>query len=301
MSSALLRIGALTTLTGIALALIMWHDRVIPALYYSSRAYTQPTPVNTLGLSTYRATIEARRLAGLDQNVSGLTFNPERGTLFTVINRPAQIAELTTEGVVLRVLPLIGASDPEGITHVQGDLYVIADEGDDRLYWVHIPDGQSDIRIDRQKQLNLKLAKRKNRGLEGVSWDGRTQRLLLAQEKHPIRIMSIEGQTALNASSALPADVVEASFSRRSGPKIGDLSSLTLHEPSGNLLMLSDESAVILEYSADGTWLGILPLWRWTSGLRNSIPQAEGLAVGNDGAIYVISEPNLFYRFERTP
>jgi uncharacterized protein YjiK len=34
-------------------------------------------------------------------------------------------------------------------------------------------------------------------------------------------------------------------------------------------------------------------------GLSRRVPQAEGLAVGPDGAIYVLSEPNLFYRFER--
>jgi uncharacterized protein YjiK len=30
------------------------------------------------------------------------------------------------------------------------------------------------------------------------------------------------------------------------------------------------------------------------------VPQAEGIAMGPDGSLYLISEPNLFYRFERT-
>ena len=55
-----------------------------------------------------------RPIQGLTRNASGLTFNTETGTLFTVINRPAQIAELTTDGRLLRVIPLDRAN-PRGV------------------------------------------------------------------------------------------------------------------------------------------------------------------------------------------
>jgi len=45
----------------------------------------------------------------------------------------------------------------------------------------------------------------------------------------------------------------------------------------------------------------MMPLWRGFHGLQRKVPQPEGLAVGPNGAIYVLSEPNLFYRFERPP
>ena len=70
---------------------------------------------------------------------------------------------------------------------------------------------------------------------------------------------------------------------------------------TGHLLLLSDESALVVEYAADGQPISMMPLWRGLHGLRRKVPQPEGLAVGPDGAIYVLSEPNLFYRFERPP
>jgi uncharacterized protein YjiK len=33
-------------------------------------------------------------------------------------------------------------------------------------------------------------------------------------------------------------------------------------------------------------------------GLKADVPQAEGIAVGPRGEIFVVSEPKLFYRFD---
>lgn len=80
-----------------------------------------------------------------------------------------------------------------------------------------------------------------------------------------------------------------------------DLSSLTYHESTGNLLLLSDESALVAEYAPNREPVSVMPMWKGWHGLKATVPQAEGLAVGDDGTIYVLSEPNLFYRFERSP
>jgi uncharacterized protein YjiK len=62
---------------------------------------------------------------------------------------------------------------------------------------------------------------------------------------------------------------------------------------------LSDESRLLVEYDADRELIGIMPLWRGWHGLDRSIPQAEGGTVDPEGNIYIVSEPNLFYRFRR--
>ena len=41
---------------------------------------------------------------GLNDDVSALTFDPDRRTLFTVTNQPAQIIELSLQGKVLRTI-----------------------------------------------------------------------------------------------------------------------------------------------------------------------------------------------------
>ena len=53
------------------------------------------------------------------------------------------------------------------------------------------------------------------------------------------------------------------------------------------------------EYTRNGRLVGLMPLWAGRHGLVQTVPQPEGITVGSDGAIYVVSEPNLFYRFER--
>src|SRR5690606_2740631 len=48
-----------------------------------------------LWLPHYSAVLQARPIEGLADNVSGLTFSSHTGTLFTVVNRPPSVAELS--------------------------------------------------------------------------------------------------------------------------------------------------------------------------------------------------------------
>jgi uncharacterized protein YjiK len=34
-------------------------------------------------------------------------------------------------------------------------------------------------------------------------------------------------------------------------------------------------------------------------GLQKTVPQAEGIAMDDDGTMYLVSEPNLFYVFKK--
>ena len=67
-----------------------------------------PWATAALGPASHVATIEARPIAGLDANVSGLTYSRATGTLFVVINRPPAVAELSLEGKLLRHHPRRG-------------------------------------------------------------------------------------------------------------------------------------------------------------------------------------------------
>ena len=70
-------------------------------------------------------------------------------------------------------------------------------------------------------------------------------------------------------------------------------------ERSGHLLALSDESRLVLELDVDGRPISSLSLIKGQHGLRKSVPQAEGIAMDDEGTVYVVSEPNLFYVFKK--
>lgn len=75
-----------------------------------------------------------------------------------------------------------------------------------------------------------------------------------------------------------------------------DLSGLHFDRKSKHLLILSDESKLLTEADGDQT-ISYLELEKVWHGLKQSIPQAEGVTLDDDGNLYIISEPNLFYHF----
>lgn len=281
------------------LGLALWYFNLLPiAFHWLLGAHGQERwRGRSLGLGGYTVAIEARPIRGLSANTSGLTFNADSGTLMAVINRPPAVAELSTQGELLRLMPLRGLQDPEGITHVEGDLFVIADEAHSRLHWVRIGPRDTAVDASATASLRLDLDPIRNLGFEGVSWDGARSQLLVASEKWPRRVLAVQGFAAAGGRARL--SIGEWRPTGWAGLLGSDLSSLTVHEPTGNLLLLSEESAVLTEYSRDGEVIGLLPLWRGLHGLAHKIPQPEGVAIGPDTSLYIVSEPNLFYRFDK--
>jgi uncharacterized protein YjiK len=255
-------------------------------------------PADGLDLKSYQVEIDGLPITGLE-NASGLTFNTERNTLFTVLNKESQIVEVDVRGKVLRKIEVTGVDDMEGITHLSDNRYVIADERDNRLLEVKIDNDATQLDATHSKKLRLGINPSGNKNFEGVSWDDNKNRLLVAKERDPKYILSVTG--FFNAPAGVPLDIqikqVEA-FDGAIRWSLRDLSSVTYHSKTGHLLLLSDESRLIKEYDEAGKAIGALALWRGFHGLKHHVPQAEGIAVGPDGRIYIMSEPNLLYVFK---
>jgi uncharacterized protein YjiK len=254
----------------------------------------------SLWLPDYEVTIEARPVEGIERNLSALAYDAQRNTLFSVTNAgPTRLVELSLDGKLLRSIELRGFQDPEAIEYIAPGRYVITDERYQRLVAVQVNEDTTVINADDGEQLGIGIGTNGNKGFEGLAYDAKGKRLLVAKERDPVRIYEVTGFPRL-ANDEGPASVnVSQDLDRDKGLFVRDLSSLDFDEKTGHLLVLSDESRLLLELNADGEPISSLSLLKGSQGLEESIPQAEGVATDRDGTLYVISEPNLFYRFEK--
>ena len=233
-------------------------------------------------LNDYRVDVEERAIEGLRDDVSALTYNNETNTLFAVLNGEPLLVELSLEGALLRKLRIDGVQDMEGLTHVSGNRYVVAEERSQRLLVIDVPPQAERIDVSNVPSLVI-----------GLDLNG----LLVVKERDPLRVLSVTGFVDALAGGPMAVQIQELTSPGSPRLFMHDLSSLSLHDETGHLLLLSDESHMVVEYAESGEPLSLLGLWRGMSGLQKTVPQAEGLAMDDQRRLYLVSEPNLFYRF----
>ncbi|EDR9494413.1 YjiK family protein [Salmonella enterica subsp. enterica serovar Cerro] len=241
---------------------------------------------SALALSSYKAVIQQKPAAGVKSNLSGLTYSAEDRMLFAVINNPPELVWLTTEGQLVGRMPLQGIHDPESIAWSGGNQFQIGSEKDGAVYKTQVDIQRGTMQIISMVKLEG-YDKAKNKGLEGTAWDAKNERLYAAKERKPIMIKEVE-MSKNGITRALPSAITAS---------VSDVSGLEYHAPTDSLLVLSDESKMILEVSSEWRVRDRLFLTAEWSGLRDDIPQPEGIAMDNENNLYIVSEPNLFYKF----
>ncbi|ECQ1615785.1 hypothetical protein FYX62_10295 [Salmonella enterica subsp. enterica] len=241
---------------------------------------------SALALSSYKAVIQQKPVAGVKSNLSGLTYSSEDRMLFAVINNPPELVWLTTEGQLVGRMPLQGIHDPESIAWSGGNQFQIGSEKDGAVYKTQVDIQRGAMQIISMVKLEG-YDKAKNKGLEGTAWDAKNERLYAAKERKPIMIKEVE-MSKNGITRALPSAITAS---------VSDVSGLEYHAPTDSLLVLSDESKMILEVSSEWRVRDRLFLTAEWSGLRDDIPQPEGIAMDNENNLYIVSEPNLFYKF----
>lgn len=277
---------------------VLTHLRLVErALFDVERWLGGPLP-GAIDLNSYQVEIEALKIRGLDDDISALTYDPERKTLFTVTNQRSELIELSLQGVILRRIALVGFGDPEAIEYISPGVYVITDERQGRLIKVSLDDTTTVLDAEGTEQLTLDLDGRGNKGFEGLAYDRQGKRLWVARERDPMLIYEVRG---FARDPGQPAGAIEVSRNRDRDAAlfVRDLSSLQYDQASGHLLALSDESRLVLELDEHGRPQSSLSLRKGAHGLRKPVPQAEGLAMDPEGALYIVSEPNLFYVFRK--
>lgn len=252
---------------------------------------------DSVWLPGYRALIQAKPLEGLEEaETSGLSWSPLSNTLFTVTGKIPKLVELSLDGEVLRVVELRGFSDPEGVEVLSDGRIAIIDERRAQMKTFYLPLDAEFIDGDALQPINLGFINAGNKGFEGIAWDVRNQRMLLAKERSPFGLFSLPFPEAAEDDSSITQSLQELSSSQIF---MRDFSSLTIDQRTGHLLVLSDESRMLLELDELGNPVSFISLAMGFNGLARSIKQAEGVAMDGQGTIYIVSEPNLFYVFKQ--
>ena len=287
-------------LAALGLLLLGWAGqefRLFERGWFNLKTWWQPVE-HSIGLDRYRVVVEAQPVEGLDDDVSALTYDPDRKTLFTVTNARSELIELSLDGRILRRVPLTGFGDPEAVEYVGPNSYVITDERQQRLIRVRLDDDTLFLDAGDAEQLTLGIGLNGNKGFEGLAYDSAGKRLFVAKERDPMLIYEVHGFPHDNPEKPYAVHVVQ-DRKRDSRLFVRDLSSLQFDERSGHLLALSDESRLVLELDVQGQPLSTLSLRKGFQGLQATVPQAEGIAMDEAGTIYLVSEPNLFYVFKQ--
>lgn len=274
---------------GLAFAM-HWDDRGV--LWLLERFESPAERQESIWLPDYRAVIDAKVLPGMEKDeASDLAYDPQSKTLFSVMGNKPFLVELTLQGDVLRKMPLVGWSNPEGVTSMGNGLLAIVDERDHMLSIVKVDADTRELNIANFPKYDLGPSKDQNKAFEAIAWDSRNQQMWLGVERPPALFTwkSNDGQTLTGDKQKLASDELD----------IRNLSALAIDPRTGHMLVLSADSHLLLELDEKGEQVSFMTLLSGFNGLNKTIPRAEGVTMDEAGTLYLVSEPNLFYRFEK--
>ena len=274
---------------GLAFAM-HWDDRGV--LWVLERFKSPAERQESIWLPDYRAVIDAKLLPGMEKDeASDLAYDPQTKTLFSVMGNKPFLVELTLQGDVLRKMPLVGWSNPEGVTAMGNGLLAIVDEREHLLSIVKVDADTRELNIANFPKYDLGPSKNQNKAFEAIAWDSRNQQLLLGEERPPALFSwkSDGSQTLTGDKQKIASDELD----------IRNLSALAIDPRTGHTLVLSADSHLLLELDEKGEQVSFMTLLGGFNGLKKTIPRAEGVTMDEAGTLYMVSEPNLFYRFEK--
>ena len=140
----------------------------------------------SIWLPDYQAVIDAKPLPGMEKDeASDLAYDPQTKTLFSVMGKNPFLVELTLQGDVLRKMPLVGWSNPEGVTVLGNGLLAIVDEREHLLSIVKVDADTRELNIADFPKYDLGPSKDQNKAFEAITWDARNQQMLLGEERPP--------------------------------------------------------------------------------------------------------------------
>lgn len=232
----------------------------------------------------------------LEDDLSGITYSNQTKTLFIITDDPPKVYNIDKSGRCLREIFLKGFHNTEGIVHLDGNRFVIVEEDEHSISLIEINDTTTTIdRTEVINSLQINMKKPDNKGFEGIAYDEVKQRIYLVNEKRPKQLIAIDGFVNKCEKIRIKIDL-------RPLPRylfMDDLSGLHFDTKSRHLLFLSHESNLVAEGSLDGEVISYMELEKGYTGFKDDAFKAEGITMDDDGNIYIVGEPNLFYQYVR--
>jgi len=243
-----------------------------------------------LDLEQYGPVGPVIKIAGIEKNLSGVTYHAPSGLLYAVTNSPRRIHLISTQGCLVRSVKLHGFDDTESITHLYDSVFVVAEESRRAFVRLEIKDDTHIISLKDCETFKLPSSVKLNIGIEGVAWSQRHG--LFAVQEWPPRILHypVEEHQKNHALSALLATRL----------RVRDFAGLSMLPGTEEcLLILSQASHSLHLVDMQGREISRMSLRTGRFGLRTLMRQPEGVAVDGEGRIYIVGEPNELLILER--
>ena len=232
-------------------------------------------------------------IRGVSQNASGLTYHAGRDSLFVVLDSPQRVVELSLDGSLERKINLNKFEDTEGIVWLGENRFAVAEEALGNIVLIELEPKDGGVSWKKAKKLNPDIKVNAANGLEGIAYDPLGKRFFVAREKRSPAVFKI---IPPKPESDMPTTSILMSLAGRG---LRDISGLHYDVKSERLLILSHESACVVETNKYGIETSRLLLRGGKSGLSRTIFKAEGVALDKHGTLYIVSEPNLLYVFKK--
>jgi uncharacterized protein YjiK len=247
--------------------------------------------VSSVDLSNYHLA-GAYGLPSSASEASSVTWNWDTNTLFTLGDEGDAIVQVSKTGQVINSMSLTGFLDTEGMTYIGNGRFVVTEERRQQAFVLtYNANGTVDKDALQMAQLGSQLGDggAGNVGIEGISYDPRTNSFVFVKEKDPqgVNAASIDfpGSSATVSSLFNPASLGVADLS--DVQVLATVPSLAGGVDEDNLLIFSQETGRLLEVTRTGTVLSFFNL--------NGVTNAEGVTVDADGNIYIVGEDPTLY------
>lgn len=249
-------------------------------------------------LDCYEAKTDPGEVSDITNNLSGITWNADSGTYFTIRDSSKRINELDTDMSSIREISItnVPSSDLEDIVWLGTEdgvamFALVSEEGTLSVGPIALDD--SSIRLDQWQTLTYGPSPDVfNNGAEGVAWDPASGTFWVCNEKSPMAISQFSRPSDTDDHDYTGDLVVTEPFDAEAalGDSITDISSCMFDPDTGRLLVLSHEAAAVLDVDLDGTILGELEVRIIPSGTN----KPEGITLNDDDELMVAGEPNNY-------